>query len=83
MHSARSRQAGPQLVRGTDFARGMRPAPVVLLPVGLAAFVGQYATSWNLLVAGAVIALLPVLLIYILAQNWFVKGTTLSGMGGR
>jgi ABC-type glycerol-3-phosphate transport system permease component len=33
--------------------------------------------------AGAVIALLPVLLIYILAQNWFVKGITLSGMGGR
>lgn len=53
------------------------------LPVGLAAFVGQYATSWNLLMAGAVIALLPVLLIYMLAQNWFVKGITLSGMGGR
>ncbi|HQY91725.1 MAG: carbohydrate ABC transporter permease [Caldilineaceae bacterium] len=53
------------------------------LPVGLAAFVGQYVTSWNLLMAGAVIALLPVLLIYIIAQNWFVKGITLSGMGGR
>ena len=53
------------------------------LPVGLAAFVGQYATAWNLLMAGAVIALLPVLLIYMLAQNWFVKGITLSGMGGR
>ena len=53
------------------------------LPVGLAAFVGQYTTSWNLLMAGAVIALLPVLLIYMLAQNWFVKGITLSGMGGR
>ena len=53
------------------------------LPVGLAAFVGQYTTSWNLLMAGAVIALLPVLLIYMLAQNWVVKGITLSGMGGR
>ncbi len=53
------------------------------LPVGLAAFVGQYATAWDLLMAGAVIALLPVLLIYMLAQNWFVKGITLSGMGGR
>ena len=53
------------------------------LPVGLAAFVGQYSTAWNLLMAGAVIALLPVLLIYMLAQNWFVKGITLSGMGGR
>ena len=53
------------------------------IPVGLAAFVGQYSTAWNLLMAGSVIALLPVLVIYILGQNWFVKGITLSGMGGR
>jgi multiple sugar transport system permease protein len=33
--------------------------------------------------AGSVIALMPVLLIYILAQKWFVRGITLSGMGGR
>lgn len=53
------------------------------IPVGLAAFVGQYSTAWNLLMAGSVIALLPVLVIYMLGQNWFVKGITLSGMGGR
>ncbi len=53
------------------------------IPVGLAAFVGQYSTAWNLLMAGSVIALLPVLVIYIIGQNWFVKGITLSGMGGR
>lgn len=53
------------------------------IPVGLAAFVGQYSTAWGLLMAGAVIALLPVLVIYILAQKWFVQGITLSGMGGR
>jgi ABC-type glycerol-3-phosphate transport system permease component len=33
--------------------------------------------------AGAVIALLPVLVIYVLGQNWFVRGITLTGMGGR
>lgn len=32
--------------------------------------------------AGSVIALLPILLIYVLA-DWFVRGITLSGMGGR
>ena len=30
-----------------------------------------------------VLALLPVLIIYIFGQNWFVQGITLSGMGGR
>ncbi|HEY63963.1 MAG TPA: carbohydrate ABC transporter permease [Caldilineae bacterium] len=53
------------------------------LPVGLSAFQGQYNVQWHLLMAGSVIALLPVLLIYILAQRWFVEGITLSGMGGR
>lgn len=53
------------------------------IPIGLASFVGQYSTAWNLLMAGSVIALLPVLVIYILGQHWFVQGITLSGMGGR
>lgn len=53
------------------------------LPVGLSAFQGQYNVQWHLLMAGAVIALLPVLVIYSFAQKWFVRGITLSGMGGR
>ncbi|MEA3334413.1 MAG: carbohydrate ABC transporter permease [Chloroflexota bacterium] len=53
------------------------------IPVGLSSFQGQYSTEWHLLMAGSVIALLPVLAIYILAQKWFVQGITLSGMGGR
>jgi multiple sugar transport system permease protein len=53
------------------------------IPVGLAAFVGQYSTAWGQLMAGSVIALLPVLIIYILGQNWFVRGIAMTGMGGR
>lgn len=53
------------------------------IPIGLASFQGQYQTEWHLLMAGAVIALLPILVIYILGQNWFVRGITLTGMGGR
>jgi len=52
-------------------------------PFGLSSFQGQYSSEWHLLMAGSVIALFPVLLIYILAQKWFVRGITLSGMGGR
>lgn len=53
------------------------------IPIGLAAFVGQYSTAWDLLMAGSVIALLPVLVIYVIGQKWFVQGIALSGMGGR
>lgn len=53
------------------------------IPIGLNAFQGQYSTAWGLLMAGSVVALLPVLVIYMLAQNWFVEGITLSGLSGR
>lgn len=65
----------PLVVTGSDEMR--------TIPIGLSYFVGQYGTSWNLLMAGSVIALLPVLVIYLLAQRTFVQGITLTGMGGR
>ena len=53
------------------------------IPIGLASFQGQFNTEWHLLMAGSVIALLPVLIIYILGQNWFVRGIAMTGMGGK
>jgi multiple sugar transport system permease protein len=53
------------------------------LPVGLASFQGQYSIQWHLLMAGSVIAVVPILIIYLIGQKWFVRGITLTGMGGR
>jgi multiple sugar transport system permease protein len=53
------------------------------IPVGLSSFQGQFNTEWNLLMAGSVIALLPILIIYIIGQNWFVRGIAFSGLSGR
>ncbi len=53
------------------------------LPVGLSAFQGQYGVRWNLLMAGSVIAMLPVLVVYMIGQRYFIRGITLTGMGGR
>ncbi|MEO8394249.1 MAG: carbohydrate ABC transporter permease [Chloroflexota bacterium] len=38
--------------------------------------------NWPLLMAGAVVVMLPVLIIYILAQRYFVQGISLSGVKG-
>jgi multiple sugar transport system permease protein len=65
----------PLVVTGSDRMR--------TIPIGLSYFVGQYGTAWDLLMAGSMIALLPVLVIYLLAQKTFVQGITLTGMGGR
>ncbi len=53
------------------------------LPVGLSAFQGQFKVEWNLLMAGSVIATLPVLIVYIIGQKSFTEGITLSGLSGR
>ncbi|PLS82422.1 MAG: sugar ABC transporter ATP-binding protein, partial [Chloroflexi bacterium] len=44
---------------------------------------GQYLTQYNLLMAVSLIQLLPILIIFFLAQKYFVRGVTMSGMGGR
>jgi multiple sugar transport system permease protein len=65
----------PLVMSNTDSTR-----PVA---VGLRAFQGQYSTDWNLLMAAAALATIPVIVVYVAAQRWFVRGITLSGFGGR
>ncbi len=53
------------------------------LPLGLAVFRGfEYNVQYNLLLAGTVICILPILFIYLLAQKFFVEGIALSGIKG-
>lgn len=53
------------------------------IPVGLRVFQGQYTTNYPLMMAAASLALVPILIVYMLGQKYFVRGITLSGMGGR
>jgi len=52
------------------------------LPIGLRYFVGQHATNYTQLMAGSMIALIPVLLLFLFNQRYFVEGIKLSGMKG-
>ena len=44
------------------------------LSVGMFAFVGQHETDWSGMAAGATISLLPVVIIFFLAQRYFIEG---------
>lgn len=53
------------------------------IQVGLAFFRGMIYTEWELLLAGTVIAMLPLIVIFFIGQRYFVRGISLTGMGGR
>jgi multiple sugar transport system permease protein len=50
------------------------------LPLGLANMQGMYATNWPVLMAGTFISMLPVLIFFLFAQDFFVKSVTLTGL---
>lgn len=52
------------------------------LPAGLALFVGQHVVEYAVVMAGAVLALLPLFVVFIFAQKYFVRGVALTGLKG-
>ena len=60
-------------------------SPIVepnMLPIALALFKGEYFTQTNLMMAAATLTILPPLLLFLLAQKYFVQGITMSGLKG-
>jgi multiple sugar transport system permease protein len=50
------------------------------LPISLALFVGEYVTIVHLQMAAAVIATIPLIILFIFAQKSFIRGVALSGL---
>ncbi|KNY05461.1 ABC transporter permease [Microbacterium sp. GCS4] len=52
---------------------------MMTVQVGLASFVNNYETAYGPLMAGTVIASLPVLLVFLFAQRWIIEGVAHVG----
>lgn len=50
------------------------------LPAGLALFVGQHVVEYGVVMAGAVLTLLPLLVAFLFAQRYFIQGIAMSGI---
>jgi len=51
------------------------------IPIGLQSLQGFYGdANWSVLMAGAVMAALPILVLFLLAQKQFIEGITLTGL---
>jgi ABC-type glycerol-3-phosphate transport system permease component len=52
------------------------------ISVGLSIYQGRRSPNWPGLMAGATLAMLPILVLFLLFQRYFVKGIVLTGMKG-
>jgi multiple sugar transport system permease protein len=52
------------------------------LPLGITFFQGRYGTQWNMLMGAGVITMMPLLLVYLFAQRFFINGLTVGAIKG-
>lgn len=60
----------------------LRDVSSFTLTAGLSLFQGQYVGKWPLLMAGALVSVLPMIVLFVIAQRHFVRGIAMSGIKG-
>jgi multiple sugar transport system permease protein len=50
------------------------------LPLGLSTLNGEYNTEWNAIMAGSVLSIVPILLLYLVAQRHIVESIAQAGL---
>ncbi|AYY15565.1 carbohydrate ABC transporter permease [Actinobacteria bacterium YIM 96077] len=50
--------------------------------LGLRSFVGQYDAEYAMIMTGAVLSVLPVVLVFLLGQRYFIRGIATTGLKG-
>ena len=60
----------------------LRDINSLTVTAGLSLFQGQFVGRWPLLMAGALVSVLPMILMFIVAQRQFVRGIALTGIKG-
>jgi multiple sugar transport system permease protein len=55
---------------------------MMTIPVGLASFQGLHNSDWGPLMAGSFMACIPMLVLFVAGQRYFVRGIVLSGLKG-
>ena len=54
----------------------------VTLPVGLSRLNGRFSTDWNVIMAGSVMTVVPIVAFYLVTQRWVIRSVAFSGLKG-
>ena len=52
------------------------------IQLGLQSFVGEFSTDYAMMMTGSVLSVLPILVIFLLGQKYFIQGIATSGLKG-
>ena len=52
------------------------------IQLGLRSFIGQYSSEYGLIMAGSVVTMIPVLVVFLSLQKYFVEGVASTGLKG-
>ena len=52
------------------------------LPIGLTSIMGPYGNNYRLLISGAVMSVLPIMVLFFSAQRFFIEGMTTGSVKG-
>ena len=58
----------------------IRSPEFMTLPLGLATLQGQFTTEWDVVMAGSVFSILPIAIVYLLAQRHIIAGVATTGI---
>jgi len=60
----------------------LRSQSKLTLPLGLASLLTPYGNNYSVLIAGSVMAIIPILVLFISFQRYFIEGMTAGGVKG-
>ena len=52
------------------------------IQLGLRTYIGMYNAQWHLLMAASLVAIVPVLIVFLCGQRYFVEGIVTTGLKG-
>ena len=52
----------------------------VTLPVGLSRLNGRFSTNWNVVMAGSVMSIVPIVAFYVFTQRWVIRSVAFTGL---
>jgi arabinosaccharide transport system permease protein len=60
----------------------LRSTEKFTLPIGLAGLLSPTSNNYEVLLAGSILTILPILLLFLFFQRFFIEGLTVGGVKG-